>query len=145
MEFTITPDEQYRFKVELDVDEAEAMRAAFRERNYYTALANPGSVSDFDASVAEWKDGPRTFVGSDSMFVPAILTQFAERTRESVSEIPAISNVPPFENRAVGRRIKLGKRALKLAQELTEAIAIDEFDKELKALPETPNRSIEEK
>lgn len=151
MHFDELPKEEGKgpYVFSFEPDELEVVAAAFREHVYRTVVANPGSVENFDMRVSEWDQGasPRSMRVYDHKIVIDMLKEFYEETREAMSEIPAISGVPPNLNDDIPTRYDLGQKALKLAKHTEEVIGayyapteselslgVEDMDEELRRL-----------
>lgn len=121
MEFRDTGRDEHPYELMFEVDEIEVVRAVFRELIFRLAQkGNPGSISEFDLSLADWDDesGPRSALITSYEDFAELFEDFYGNTNDAIVEIARESADPPFLNDYIILRHDLGERALKLAEEI---------------------------
>lgn len=106
-----------------DADEAEVVRAAFREHIFYLAMkGNTGSMENYEATISGWEDNGDSHALKPNKpgNVADVLEDFFDRTEEAIQSIPESTGVPAFQSDDIGERYRLGQLAMELATEIRD-------------------------
>jgi hypothetical protein len=103
-----------------DVEETEVVAAAFRESIVRRVNENGiNDVTSFDIAVASWKSNTERLVMLNSpIYIENQLIEFADRTEEEAKRIIESGDIAPFDNHETIERIRLGRKAKKLVDDL---------------------------
>jgi hypothetical protein len=139
MDFNHNTNRQYQHKYEviLNPEEANVFSAAYAEEVYERARMGQSS-DEFAVTVAAW-DGrvsQNIYIWSTE-HVTGVLKRFDERTLGIVASLPETTLVPPFRNRDISLRQKLGAAAAQLAKKLADEQTALDLVTSVFGIPET--------
>lgn len=112
-----TDDHKHSLIFETELDEVEAIAAAYRERLLILAKNDKiDQIDQFERDVSEWSDSSdRTIYTNNPLTIALTLESFHTSTNTAVKEIAARPGEPAFDSDAIARRMRLGDMAFLLA------------------------------
>lgn len=122
MDLEVNLGSEHPYTIHFDVTETQLVRAVFREKIHtLVRQGNPGSVGQFDRLIAEWElNGPRAVKVYDYAQFADEVEDFSQATENAVAELAEYPPMPPFSSNAIGARLKLGEKALTLAEAIRQ-------------------------
>lgn len=129
MKFDKTTDTERPYQYTFENHEPDIIRAVYREDIVLAVQkGNVGSVSNHELWVSSWQnssenteENPFVIKDNDPLELAHKLEAFYERTDEALIQIAQPEIFPAFANGQVGVRLKLGRLALELANEIRTA------------------------